>query len=80
VAKLTQSLQGLLFFCNLLFPENGQENSEQNTNQHAGNPGKIDGKVSPTKHDIARQFSQPRNLGAEKQENPDGRKYQAKED
>jgi len=33
VAKLTQSLSGLLFFCNLLFPENGQEESEQNTNK-----------------------------------------------
>jgi hypothetical protein len=33
VAKLTQSLSGLLFFCNLLFPEKSQEKGEQNTNK-----------------------------------------------
>jgi hypothetical protein len=49
VAKLTQSLYRLLFFCNLLFPGDDQGESEQDTNQEAGNSGKIGGKVSPKK-------------------------------
>jgi len=63
VAKLTQSLYRLLFFCNLLLPENGEKKMEQNANQLQGNPGKIGGKVFPTKNDIPSLSPRPRMIG-----------------
>lgn len=80
VAKLTQSLSSLLFFCNLLFPKKGQEKGKQNTNEQASYPGKIDCEISPAKNDIARQSSQPGNLRHKQQKNPDGRKDHTKKD
>ena len=80
VAKLTQSLSGLLFFCNLLFPKKGQEKGEQNTHEKASYPGEINCKVSPAKNEIARQSSQPGNLRHQQEKNPDGRKDQTKKD
>lgn len=80
MANLTQSLSGLLFFCNLLFPEKCQEKGEQNTNKQASNPGEKECKVSPAENDIARQSSQPGDLRHEQEKNPNGREDQTKKD
>jgi hypothetical protein len=80
VAKLTQSLSSLLFFCNFLFPKKGQEKGEQDTDEQASYPGKIDCEISPAKNDIARQSSEPGNLRHKQQKNPDNCKDQTKKD
>jgi len=41
VAKLTQSWNDLLFFCNRSLPKKGKKQREENANNEAGNPGEI---------------------------------------
>jgi hypothetical protein len=70
VAKVTQCPYGLLFFCNLLFPEQGHKKGEQNTNEQTSYPGEIDSEIPPAEKEITRKPTQPRNFRHEQEKNP----------
>ncbi len=62
MAKLTQSVLDLLFFCNPLFPKEREKKSDQDAYQQRRDEREIKGEIAFAIDDISRKSAQPGNF------------------